>query len=272
MPILNVIVLSLIQGVTEFLPISSSAHLILVPFFTSWEDQGLLMDVAMHVGTLFAVLLYFRNDIAQVIKEAFNNKGNSEAKNEKNIGNKNLLFYIVIATIPVLVFGLFVSKYVGDAMRGIEIIGWTSILYGVLLFVVDKRSSKDKEIADISLKDAVVLGFAQALALVPGTSRSGITMTAARAMGVNRKDAAKFSMFMAVPTIMAAGAYEGLKLYKLGDFALTQDALIACVLSFVSAFAVVHLLMKWLEKFSFAPFVFYRVILGIGLLYFAYAK
>jgi undecaprenyl-diphosphatase len=265
MPILNVIVLSLVQGITEFLPISSSAHLIIIPVFTHWEDQGILMDVAMHVGTLFAVLLYFRKDIISIVKNAFTK--NEVEQEEKQ---QNLLLYIAIATIPVLVFGLLVAKFVGDAMRSIEVIGWASILFGIQLFWFDKKGANHKEIKDISLTNAIVLGFAQALALIPGTSRSGITITAARAMGINRKDAAKFSMLMAIPTIIAAGAYEGLKLYKLGDVALTQDALIACVLSFASAFLVVHFLMKWLDKFSFTPFVIYRVFLGIGLLLLSY--
>lgn len=267
MPVFNVIVLSLVQGITEFLPISSSAHLILIPVFTHWEDQGILMDVAMHVGTLFAVLLYFRRDIALIVKDAFAQK---PAKKEDK--QQNLLLYIVVATIPVLVFGLLVAKYLGDVMRSIEVIGWASILFGIQLFWFDKKGLNNKEIKDISLKDAIILGFAQALALIPGTSRSGITITAARAMGINRKDAAKFSMFMAIPTIIAAGAYEGLKLYKLSDVVLTQDALIACALSFLAAFLVVHLLMKWLDKFSFTPFVIYRVLLGIGLLFIAYSS
>tara|TARA_R110002096_G_scaffold214083_2_gene401742 strand:- start:5975 stop:6784 length:810 start_codon:yes stop_codon:yes gene_type:complete len=262
--LLQIIVLAIVQGITEFLPISSSGHLILVPALTDWPDQGLLMDVGVHVGTLAAVLVYFRQDVATLIRGfwhlvTFNKDASPQ--------NRRLMLALILSTIPVVVIGGIVSKMGwNDTWRTIEIIGWTSIVFGLLLYVFDKTCAVNKVIADMRYGQALIIGLAQVLAIIPGTSRSGITMTAARGLGFTRTEAARFSMLMSIPTILAAGTIEGLKLFESGDMALSTDILLGAGLSFITALIAIAGLMAWLQKSSMTPFVIYRVILGIGLL------
>ncbi|MFQ5959227.1 MAG: undecaprenyl-diphosphate phosphatase [Alphaproteobacteria bacterium] len=261
---LHLVVLALVQGITEFLPISSSGHLILVPMLTGWPDQGLMFDVAVHVGTLGAVLLYFRRDVWHMLAGVARWIGG-----RRNPG-AGLALLIVVATVPVVAAGAGL-KYVGtDGLRNITVIGWTTLGFGVVLFAVDRWCLTVRRIEHMPVASAFAIGLAQVLALVPGTSRSGITMTAARALGYERQEAARFSLLLSIPVIIAAGALEGLELYETGDAGLTADVVFATALAFVSALAAIGFLMKWLRRASFTPFVIYRVGLGAYLLWLAY--
>ncbi len=262
---INLVVLALIQGITEFLPISSSAHLILVPVFTDWPDQGPTIDVAVHVGTLGAVMLYFRRDVAAMVK------GIPRLGDDTAAPGARMMIHVVIATIPVVIAGAALSSAgLLEGLRSPALIGGTMLGFGLLLYAVDRLSMTIRTIEHMTIIHALIIGVAQILALIPGTSRAGITMTAARALGYERFDAARFSMLLSMPTILAAGALIGYKLYAAGDAQLGLDAALAASLAFVSALAAIGLMMAWLRRSSFTPFVIYRVALGGYLLWWAY--
>lgn len=268
MTLLQIIVLAIVQGITEFLPISSSAHLILVPALTGWPDQGIMMDVGVHIGTLVAVMMYFRSDIKRMILALWHMVSFSR---KANTGDRRLMIALVLSTIPIVVIGGIVSvKGWNEGWRSLEVIGWTSIVFGILLYVLDHKCDVSRKISDLRYGQAILIGFAQVLAIIPGTSRSGITMTAARGLGFNRTEAARFSMLMSIPTILAAGVMEGVKLAKTGDVALGADIFLGAGLSFITALVAIAALMKWLEKSTMTPFVLYRTLLGTGLLFMVY--
>ncbi len=264
MPVLHIVVLALVQGLTEFLPISSSAHLILVPTLTGWADQGLTIDVAVHVGTLFAVVLYFWRDVLGMVQGVFRLLRGRVDFHARMAG------LIVLATLPVIVAGYALNDYGMDGLRSVSIIGWATLGFGIVIYVTDKMGMTLRRMEHFGISDAAIIGLAQVLALIPGTSRSGITMAAARLLGVERTDAARFSMLLSIPTIVGAGALKGLELYQSGDAQLTSDALLAAGLSFVTALLAITLLMAWLKRSDFTPFVIYRIVLGVGLLAFSY--
>ncbi len=264
MALTQIIVLAVVQGITEFLPISSSGHLVLVPFFTDWPDQGLTMDVAVHVGTLGAVIIYFWQDLLAMVR------GLWRLLRGRRDPGATLAGLVAVGTIPVLIAGYLVDRYAGDALRSIVVIGWATLGFGLLLFVADRLSMTVKRVEHLGLIDALVIGLAQVLALIPGTSRSGITMTAARILGYERVEAARFSMLLSIPTIAASGLWLGLSLYEADDMQLTQGAVMAAGLAFVTAILSIAALMAWLQRSTFTPFVIYRVILGAGLLAVAY--
>lgn len=261
---LHILVLALVQGITEFLPISSSGHLVLVPVFGGWDDQGLLMDVAVHVGTLGAVMIYFWRDIWHMVRGILRT-----AKGKRDPGAR-LAAMVVLATIPVIGAGYFLDKYIGPQYRTVEVIGWTTLGFGFLLYISDKIGLTIRRVEHTGIVDALIIGLAQCLALIPGTSRSGITITAARFLGFERIDAARFSMLLSIPTILGAGALKGWELYQSGNIQLTNDALTAAGIAFISAFVALFIMMAWLRRASFTPFFVYRLFLGGGLLYYAY--
>ena len=262
---INLAVLALIQGITEFLPISSEAHLILVHSFTDWPDQGPMIDVALHVGTLGAVLVYFRRDVWAMIC------GLRSLTDINRAPGAKLVFHVVIATIPVVIAGTALSAAgLLEGLRSPALIGWTMLGFGLLLYAADRLNMTIRTIKHMTYIHALIIGAAQVLALVPGTSRAGITMTAARALGYERADAARFSMLLSMPTILAAGTLIGYKLYGVGDMELSLAAGIAAALAFVSALATIGLMMAWLRRASFTPFVVYRVALGGYLLWWVY--
>lgn len=267
MPIFHIFLVAVIQGITEFLPVSSSGHLILLPNLTSLDDQGLAIDVAAHVGTLGAVMLYFWSDVRLALlglPRALMGKRDTQ-------GSK-LAFLLIIATIPVVAAGL-ILKITGlnDAMRSIAVIGWTMLGFGLLLWWADQKGTNTKSEADWTTRDAWLLGIWQAVALIPGTSRSGITITGARFMGYERSDAAKIAMLMSIPTIMASGALLGLDVAAQANMAMLRDMGLAAAFSFVAALLALSLMMRLLKSVSFTPYVVYRVILGIVLLVVAYS-
>ena len=260
MPILHIAVLAIVQGVTEFLPISSQAHLRLVSAVTGWADQGLMMDVAVHVGTLGAVMLYFWRDIGAMTVGLLRLMLGREDPGARLAG------LLIVATIPALAAGFLLSRYYPGGLRGLELIAWTTLVFGILLYIGDKMGMTVRRIEHLRFGDVVIIGIAQVLALIPGTSRSGITMTAARFLGLERRDGARFSMLLAIPVIIGAGSLKGWQLYQSGDAQLTYDALLSAGLAFAAALIAIAALMAWLKRSSFTPFVLYRIFLGGSLL------
>jgi undecaprenyl-diphosphatase len=256
----QILLLSFIQGVTEFLPISSSGHLVLVPALCGWKDQGLMMDVAAHIGTLGSVLLYFRKDVAALFKGTF-----SIVRGQVN-ENTHLLINLIIATIPVVLLGLFFEKVVGESLRSVTLIAWVGIIFGIVLYIADRYGYLVETVADTTAKRAVYFGFAQCVALVNGVSRSGACITMGRFMNYKRTDAARFAFLMSIPTITAAGILKGYQLIKAGDLSQIGDAMLMAGFSFVFGICAIAFMMKWLQKSTLTPFVIYRILLGFFLL------
>lgn len=264
MPIWDLAILAIVQGVTEFLPVSSSGHLALYPLITGRPDQGLQIDVAVHVGSLLAVLFYFRRDVMAAVRGGMRLLAGNRADPEAR-----LALFLILATIPVVIAGaVLAASGLGGALRSLAVIGWATLIGGALLWVADKVGTTARE--EWTLRDAVIMGVAQCLALIPGMSRSGITMTAARAMGLKRTAAARFSMLMSIPTIIAAGVLITKDMVETGDAALGADAAIAAFLSFLAAWAAIAVFMRMLETWTMTPFVIYRLCLGALLLTLAY--
>ena len=266
MTLLQLFVLAAVQGVTEFLPVSSSGHLILVPAVTGWPDPGLLIDTAVHIGTLGAVLVYFWRDLAGLLSgvgRGFRGRGDPAFR---------LLGLLVLASLPVIVVGgvLALSGWQG-ALRDAQVVAWATLVFGVVLLVADRLFLTVRRLEHMKISGALLIGLAQVLALIPGTSRAGITMTAARMLGFERRDAARFSMLLSIPAIAGAGVLTGVELFQTGDARLTFDAVIASALAFGFAIAAIAILMAWLRRSTFTPFAVYRLILGGGLLIWIYA-
>lgn len=265
MPILHLAILALVQGVTEFLPISSSGHLVLVPYVMQWQDQGLMMDVAVHVGTLGAVMVYAWREIGMMLT------GFWKLMRGRVDQGTRLMLQVIVGSIPVVIAGYAIATYAGGMLRSVEIIGWTTLGFGLLLGLADRVGMTVRRLEHMSYGGALAIGMAQVLALIPGTSRSGITMTMARFLGFERADAARFSLLLSIPAIAGAGTLTGIDLWQSGDISLTRDALTAAGLSFASALVAITLMMAWLRHAGFMPFVVYRLLLGALLLYLVYA-
>ncbi len=271
MSLFHLILVALVQGITEFLPISSSAHLILAPMVTGQPDQGPMIDMAVHVGTLFAVILAFRREVAEAFFGFFH-----LLRGRTDRWDARLALFLIIGTIPVVIVGLIFSKldimdWMRDPSRALTVIGWTTLVFGILLYIADKFTDQTRALEQVTLKDTVLVGLAQAVALIPGTSRSGITMTAGRFLGLDRTSAARFSMLLAIPTILAAGALGTKDIIDSGNAQLGMDALIAAGLSFIAALIAIKLFMRWIASASMTPFVIYRLVLGVILLGIAYS-
>ncbi|MEM1345319.1 MAG: undecaprenyl-diphosphate phosphatase [Pseudomonadota bacterium] len=267
MALFDLFILALIQGITEFLPISSSGHLALWPLLTGRPDQGVTLDVAVHLGTLVAVSLYFWRDIGRLFV------GSGQIVTGRTATpDARLVWLLALATVPAVVLGL--ALKLSDAMDGlrtIEVIGWATLVGGVLLWLTDRFGTAARSGADWGLRDAVLMGLAQAVALVPGTSRSGACMTMARALGYSREEGARLALLMAVPTILAAGTVETAGLLADGDLALGRDFLWAAGLSCLAALVSLRVMMGMFRAdWSMAPFALYRLVLGGVLLWIAY--
>ncbi len=264
MALYHLVLIALIQGITEFLPISSSGHLILLPGLTGMPDQGNVIDVAAHVGTLGAVVAYFWSDVKLVLAGL-----PRLARRKVDTQGAWLALCMIIATVPVIMLGLaFKVSGLDDALRSITVIGWTMLIFGVLLYWADQRAPQVRGMEKLGLKDSIVLGLWQAIALIPGTSRSGIVITGALNMGFTRTEAARIAMLMSIPTILASGTLSSLDL--IGGQVPLRDASIVAGLSFLAAFAALALMMKLLKSISFTPYVIYRVVFGIILLVIGY--
>ena len=262
---LQVIVLAVVQGLTEFLPISSSGHLILVPAFAGWTDQGLPFDVAVHFGSLGAVCVFFRNDIAGLIRGA----GDVLAGRSETL-QARMAWCIGLGTIPAAFAGLLLAGWIAANLRNPMIVVATLAGYGVLMALVDRFAPRDRNISSIRIRDALIIGTAQALALVPGTSRSGITITAGRLLGFGRQDAARFSFLLSAPVILLATMYQVVKLIT-GDMEVPWENLaVAALISGIVAYLSIGFFMRFVSALGLLPFAIYRFILAGVILYVLY--
>jgi undecaprenyl-diphosphatase len=260
MDTLQIVVLAVIQGITEFLPISSSGHLILVPYFTDWPDQGLDFDVAVHIGTLTAIVVYFRATLAAMARDFF-----ASVAQRREVGDSRLAWAVLFGTIPAGLVGLLFRHDIETTLRSPLVVGCTTIGYAVLLWLADRRRGTRDE-RSIGWLDVVVIGCAQALALVPGTSRSGVTMTAGLFRSLSREAAARFSFLLAVPVMTAAGLADVVG-YAAGPAPADTRAMgLGLVVSAVTGVACIHYFLKWLTRFGMLPYVVYRLALGTVLL------
>jgi len=260
MDTLQIIVLALVQGLTEFLPISSSAHLILVPTITGWDDQGLAFDVAVHVGTLTAVVIYFRKEIGVMFLAWLASlKG-------KHSEDSRLAWGVLIGTIPVGITGLLFKDYIGDNLRTELVIAATTIIFGLLLWYADWSGKRNRDEHTLSWKDIIIIGCAQAIALIPGTSRSGITITAGLMLGLTAQAAARFSFLLSIPVIVLAGGVETLDYLEVANAGDMKDLIYGALISAFSAYLCIHFFLMLLERIGMTPFVIYRLLLGVILL------
>ncbi len=256
MDTLQVIFLALIQGLTEFLPISSSAHLILPSQLLGWSDQGLSFDVAVNTGSLFAVVIYFRHDILTLTKSWFGSLGGTQSQESK------LAWWIILATIPAVIVGFTAKDFIETHFRNTLVIAITTIVFGLLLWVADRMSKAQLNEFQMGWKKALLIGFAQALALIPGTSRSGATMTAALMLGLTREAAARFSFLMSIPVSFGAAILVTKDLLE-SPAAIDYQALgLGIVVSFIAAYVCIHYFLKFISQIGMTPFVIYRLLLG----------
>lgn len=277
MPITHIVVLALLQGLTEFLPVSSSAHLIFPSQLLGWEDQGLAFDVAVHLGTLLAVIIYYIVDLVQIGTHTVESIVKRKQTPLSRIG-----WFIIIATIPAAVAGFFLEEYIGTVARSIHVIAYTTIGFGLLLgiasyinrkinwrTIVNIQGQRPDSLRHMTIWQAIIIGFAQAIALIPGTSRSGITLTAGLLLGMRPEAAARFSFLMSIPIILASALLEGIKLYNNETIGANPiEMLIGGVISFVTSIIVISLFMRYISKSGMGIFVIYRLCLGAALLYF----
>ena len=246
---IEILILSAIQGISEFLPVSSAAHLVLVSKYYAFTNESLLIDICLHLGSLLAIIFYFRNDLFHFIK------------------NKSFLIKILVGTIPIIPIG-YILYQTGliDQLRNLEVIGWMSLIFGILLYVSDKSKVTKKIDTEFTNKSAVFIGLFQVLALIPGVSRSGITITSGRMLGFNRFDSAKISFFLSIPTLSAASILGMYNIYKEGSAELNFLAIIAVIFSFIFSYLTIALFFNFIKKFSLNIFIIYRIILSLFIL------
>ena len=250
---IEIIILSLIQGITEFLPISSSSHLIILSEYLEFNNKNLEIDVSLHIGSFLAVIFFFRKDVLNFVQ------------------NKDLFLKILIGSLPVMIVGYLLVKFnFIDQIRNIKVIGWTTLIFGILLYLSDKSSIKKKINSNFTLKSAVLIGFLQILSLVPGVSRSGIAITGARALKFNRYDSAKISFLLSIPTLAAVSIFGLNNLVKSESFDFSFLIIISIIFSFLFSFITIKYFLKYIKTFTLNIFVIYRVFLGIALLVLAY--
>ncbi|GLP97244.1 undecaprenyl-diphosphate phosphatase [Paraferrimonas sedimenticola] len=261
MDTIQLLFLAIIQGLTEFLPISSSAHLILPSAIFGWPDQGLAFDVSVHVGSLAAVMLYFRKDVVQLLTAWFGSLAG------KHSAESRLAWLIILATIPAVLAGLMFSDLVSTVLRGPWVIALTTIVFGLLLWYADRNPPQVQDEKSLTFKQALFVGVAQAIAIIPGTSRSGITITAGLMLGLTRTAAARLSFLMSIPTILGAGTLMTTKLVKSGEAVIWNELALGAVVSFVAAYLCIHFFMKIIARMGMTPFVIYRLLLGAVLVY-----
>lgn len=261
MDTLQIIVLALVQGLTEFLPISSSAHLILVPWLTGWPDQGIAFDVAVHVGTLVAVVTYFRKEIHSMVIAWFVSLRGEHTPESK------LARGVLIGTLPVGFAGLLFENFISTNLRTPLVIAATTIIFGLLLWYADRSGARQRDEYAITWKDIIVIGCAQALALIPGTSRSGITITAGLLLGLTAPAAARFSFLLSIPVIVMAGGMETVNYLQVANMGDMKDLVYGAIISAFSAYLCIHFFLKLLESMGMTVFVVYRLILGVFLFY-----
>ena len=250
----EIIALSIIQGVTEFLPVSSSAHLILVSKYFNFSNENLTLDISLHLGSLLAIVFYFRKEVLDFLN------------------NKILFFKIILSSIPIMVFGFLLIKLnLIDYLRSYKIIGWCTIIFGVLLYFSDLIKVKKNIDKDFKYSSALYVGFFQVLSLIPGVSRSGITITAARFLNFNRTDSAKISFLISIPTLGAISFFNIFNIYKTNNFNLSILNSISIFLSFIFSYLTIKFFLNYIKKSSLTIFVIYRIFLGLIILFFSYS-
>ena len=249
----EILILAVIQGVSEFLPVSSAAHLVLVSEYYAFNNQNLLIDLCLHFGSLMAIIFYFRKDLFNFMK------------------NKTFLIKILIGTIPIIPVG-YILYQTGliNHLRNLEIIAWASLIFGILLYVSDKVKVTKKIDTEFTNKSAIIIGLFQVIALIPGVSRTGITITSGRLLGFNRFDSAKISFFLSIPTLAAASLLGIYNIYKVGSTELNFLAMIAVIFSFIFSYFTIVVFLNYIKKFSLNIFVIYRILLSLLLLFIAY--
>ena len=261
MDLIQALILALVQGITEFLPISSSAHLILMPHLLGWTDQGLVYDVAAHVGTLAAVVIYFRRELQRIVI------GGAGVLQRQPLNQDGRLFWLLIAaSVPIAVGGYLLHDLASGTLRNPLFIAVANIVFAGLLWLADRQARELQSLEHIGWRHALLIGLSQVLAIMPGTSRSGITMTAGLFLNMTRQAAARFSFLLAIPTIIMAGGYEAYRLATQPLEANWSSAALITVFSFISALLAIHWFLKLLDRFGMLPYVIYRLVLGCVLL------
>jgi len=250
---IEILILAMTQGISEFLPISSAAHLVLISKYYAFNNQNLLIDICLHLGSLLAIIVYLREDLFNFIK------------------NKNFLTKILIATIPIIPVG-YILYQTGliDQLRNLKVIAWMTLIFGIILYISDKNGINKKLDSDFNNKEALIFGLLQILSLIPGVSRSGITITSGRILGFNRFDSAKISFFLSIPALGAASILGIHNIYKEGSSELNFLAIIAVIFSFFFSYITIALFLNFIKKFSLKIFIYYRIILSLFLLTIAY--
>jgi len=256
-----ILTLSLIQGITEFLPISSSGHLVIIPFFMELPYQGKLFDISVHFGSLFAVIFYLRSDISKIVQDLF-------SKNRSLSFGYKITKNIILASLPLIIFGYIVNSYDFKFLQLIEIVGWTTLIFGIILGISDKVKIKTYNLP--KTKESIIIGIFQSLALLPGVSRSGIVITMARFLGHNRSSSSKFALFLSIPAILGATTLKLLSMISNENIHFSNEIFLGLILSFIFAFLTIKIFMNYIEKASLQIFVFYRILLGIFILYLVY--
>lgn len=262
MTTLQIVVLAIVQGLTEFLPISSSGHLVLVPYLVEWTDQGLAFDVAVHFGSLLAVVLFFREDIAGLLRGTVQVLGGDTKSPQAYMA-----LAIGLGTIPAAAAGLLFASWIESNLRDPSIIVYTLAGYGILMALADRFAPRNKNITEVRIRDALIIGVAQALALVPGTSRSGVTITAGRLLGFERQDAARFSFLLSAPVILLATVYKSAEMILSDAVVAWGQLALGVVVSAVVAYLSIEFFMRFVTRIGLAPFAIYRLLLAALLLY-----
>tara|TARA_X000001036_G_C20638160_1_gene790047 strand:- start:181 stop:939 length:759 start_codon:yes stop_codon:yes gene_type:complete len=250
---IEIIALSLIQGITEFLPISSSSHLIILSQYLEFNNSNLEIDVSLHIGSFLAVIVFFRKDIFNIVQ------------------NKDLFLKILIGSLPVIIMGYLMVKFnLIEQIRNIKVIGWTTLIFGILLYLSDKSDVTNKISSNFTIKSVILIGFLQTLSLIPGVSRSGITITGARMLKFNRYDSAKISFLLSIPTLAAVSLFGLNNLVKSESYDFSFLIIISIIFSFLFSFITIKYFLRYIKSFSLNIFVIYRIFLGFGLLILAY--
>jgi undecaprenyl-diphosphatase len=271
MSTLEIFILALLQGLTEFLPISSSAHLILPSQILGWKDQGIAFDVAVHVGSLLAVVLYYRKEVGEMAVAWFGTVGVGPQKSNATSFEGKLAWWILLASIPLGLAGYFGKDFIEEHLREAIVLAVTTIIFGFLLGFADIKAKENVNIEDLGLKGAIYIGLAQVVSLIPGTSRSGITMTLGMMLGLSKENSARFSFLLSIPAIVMVGGYQTYKLISSPDIVDWQTLGLGTVLAFISAYACIHYFLILVGKLGMMPFVIYRLVLGFGLLWYLLA-
>ncbi len=268
MDIFQSIILGIVQGMGEFLPISSTAHLVLAPYFFNWSDPGLSFDVALHVGTLIAVISFFWKDWLEIFASASNKIFKTSYQLRVTGYAPNLLWFLVIASVPGAIFGYLFDDYAEHTFRNPLLIAFTLSFVGLILYLVDKYAKHNKDIKNISIKDALLIGLSQAVAIIPGVSRSGATMTTGLALGLSREQAARFSFLLSTPIIFGAAIFKIPELFASG---ITISILVGVLAAAISGYLAIKYMLKFIQKVGYAPFFWYRLALAlvIVVVYFA---